>query len=127
MLKMSLALSLDSLLGCGEAKLAPCHDVVSISLTLTNNNNVYKWVFPVSYCHQFLTFHMSSMFPLVQFSLQLFFALIAENLFQNTYNHNLRSTHTKKILTGGGKVNAYGQPDRKISVFLTPSLIFCGA
>ena len=29
MLKMSLALSLDSLLGCGEAKLAPCHDVVS--------------------------------------------------------------------------------------------------
>ena len=35
MLKMSLALNLDSLLGCGEAKLTPCHDVVSISLPLT--------------------------------------------------------------------------------------------
>ena len=77
-LKMSLALSLYSLLGCGEAKLAPCHDLVSISLPLTNKNNMNKCVFPVSYFYQFLTFHMSSIFPLVQFSLQSFFAFIAE-------------------------------------------------
>ena len=45
-------------------------------------------------------------------------------MFQNTYNHNIRSKEHQKnhknLTIRGRGVNAYRQPDRKLSVFFTP-------
>ena len=54
-----------------------------------------------------------------------------QNLFQLVYNHKqksnvqLRKKHKSPYRKGGGGVNPYGQPDRKISgFFLTTSLTY---